>query len=309
MLEYVTSVAGSGYEWVNGYLREKPYTPEEPRKFITFPLQGEEPLYIQFSRLDKNTLNHASYKDFLQFANKNGPLTHHMDTNWGTYFGQENATYEDYWETSYLYWEDQCYWLNLTRELFLATKETSVTALKEKIKPFIRIEEITYNNLLSVVEISLASSTQLLDAIRRIQNKHTYLHIFLRDNQLHFTELYQIHHSQLPINASVNNVIHALLGSIIQKKMIAYSTTITFNYLGEWGMNISPTSLLAYMWASLAEEITGQKTYKQCRVCGKWEDRSSVNARKDWKEHPECGSRMRMREYREKLKAQKNTKS
>jgi len=294
MIQYMNGISPNGYTWVNEYIREKPRS-IEPDKCVYFPEANTEALHIKFARLD------GSYETFLQFANNYGPLNMLLPNLPEIH---EKYPYEDKEEASYYFWKDQCYWVKFTRDIFLATKD-NITTLKSKLKPLMRICETELKAPFKKTIIDLGSSTQLLDTIPRIRNKHSTLIISLLDNRSQYIDLHYITAKKLPKSVTTHDIFYVLLGSIINKKMGQFKTTITMNYVGKWEMNIYPTSLIAYIWASLAEELSGQKTYKQCRVCGEWEDRSFFNARKDWVEHPSCGARERMKRYREKIKSDK----
>lgn len=300
MISYSAMISGSGYEWVNGYLREKPFNWDNPRKEVSFPQQGEEAIHIQFAKLDEGSLFHSSssYEKFLLFANNNGSLTH-IEMNYPTH----GVQHEDNWHASYHFWKKECYLLNLTRKIYLATKEHDVSLFKKLLIPFLHIYEIDSASITRKA-IDIESTTQLLDAISRVRNKVSSFHIELINNQLSFSTAHNLYHNNLPKKPNIYGVIHALLGSIINEKMTEHKVTMTMEYLGEWKINVRPETLIAYMWALLAEEVSGKKDYKQCRICGEWEDRTG--SRKDWVEHTWCGSRMRMREYRERQKKKVN---
>lgn len=62
----------------------------------------------------------------------------------------------------------------------------------------------------------------------------------------------------------------------------------------------APDTLIGAMYFQFAQTIAGEKKYKKCEVCHKWEDVTEKKA--TWTKHPECAGRMRTAKYRERLK-------
>ena len=59
-----------------------------------------------------------------------------------------------------------------------------------------------------------------------------------------------------------------------------------------------PENLLSAMWFQFFQAVSGEKKYKKCEVCNKWED--VTDKRSSWAMHPNCAARERMRRRREK---------
>lgn len=73
----------------------------------------------------------------------------------------------------------------------------------------------------------------------------------------------------------------------------------------EFLQRFQPSSLLATMWFQVFQAVSGEKRFKRCAVCQKWED---VTVKKEtWKSHPECSSRERVRRYRDKKELTQKT--
>lgn len=64
-----------------------------------------------------------------------------------------------------------------------------------------------------------------------------------------------------------------------------------------------PHTLLGAMWFQAYQAVSGEKKFKRCSICQKWEDVTEKKA--TWTRHPECAGRERVRKYREK-KEKKN---
>lgn len=61
-----------------------------------------------------------------------------------------------------------------------------------------------------------------------------------------------------------------------------------------------PYDLLAALWTEFYLEVSGQKDFKRCEICGRWED--VTNRNKNWKVHPPCAARRRVDKYQAKIK-------
>lgn len=69
-----------------------------------------------------------------------------------------------------------------------------------------------------------------------------------------------------------------------------------------WFPLIKPNSLLAAMWYQLSEEISGNRKYKQCEFCHKWQDVTDNN--ENWRYHADCAAKKRINHYRSKKKGE-----
>lgn len=63
---------------------------------------------------------------------------------------------------------------------------------------------------------------------------------------------------------------------------------------------LRPYDLLAALWTEFYLEVSGQKDFKRCGICGLWEDVTNKN--KNWKVHPPCAARRRVDKYQAKRK-------
>lgn len=96
------------------------------------------------------------------------------------------------------------------------------------------------------------------------------------------------------------------LQRIINEKIKNYKVTfeLFLNERNEIEPRLQPSSLLSAMWLQFLRAATGEKKFRRCKVCLKWEDVTERNV--NWSSHPECANRERVRRYREKQKY-KNT--
>ena len=62
-----------------------------------------------------------------------------------------------------------------------------------------------------------------------------------------------------------------------------------------------PFDLLAALWTEFYLEVSGQKNFKRCEICGRWED--VTNRNKNWTVHAPCAARRRVDKYQAKIKA------
>ena len=73
---------------------------------------------------------------------------------------------------------------------------------------------------------------------------------------------------------------------------------------GGFLQRFQPSSLLSTMWFQVFQALSGEKLFKRCSVCQKWED--VTNKKGTWKSHPECSSIERTRRFEAKKAREKN---
>ncbi len=69
---------------------------------------------------------------------------------------------------------------------------------------------------------------------------------------------------------------------------------------GNVGSYLEPSTLLCAMWIQALRALVGETRYKRCLECGMWED--VTDRRVNWRMHPACATKRRMREMRERRK-------
>lgn len=72
------------------------------------------------------------------------------------------------------------------------------------------------------------------------------------------------------------------------------------NDQGELETYLAPKTLLAGIWIQLLRAATGERKFRRCESpsCNRWED--VTERQKNWRKHPECAARDRMRRSRER---------
>lgn len=93
-----------------------------------------------------------------------------------------------------------------------------------------------------------------------------------------------------------------LLQRTINKKLDEYPTVprLLLDKKNKLIQYLVPNNLLAAMWFQFYQAVTGEKLFKRCEVCRKWED--VTNNKVTWSKHPECAGRERAANYRERKK-------
>lgn len=64
-------------------------------------------------------------------------------------------------------------------------------------------------------------------------------------------------------------------------------------------LRVVPNSLIGAVWWELARLVTGELRFKQCEVCGQWEDTTSK--RPDWRMHDACRKRAHWKRKRKPI--------
>lgn len=98
----------------------------------------------------------------------------------------------------------------------------------------------------------------------------------------------------LPAQYVIQNEINVKLGKYPTNPRLIMDNK---NQLKQY---LTPSSLLAAMWFQFYQAVTGEKLFKRCEVCRKWED--VTNNKVTWSKHPECAGRERAANYRERKK-------
>lgn len=69
-----------------------------------------------------------------------------------------------------------------------------------------------------------------------------------------------------------------------------------------------PDSLAAALWWQFYQAVSGERVFKRCRVCGKWQDVTNFppGRRQQWTRHGPCANLERVRRYRAKKRREQN---
>ncbi|HMM22943.1 MAG TPA: hypothetical protein PKA10_19715 [Selenomonadales bacterium] len=282
---FIWTISNNGYEWIEGYLYEKSGSAgAEIRVLTDAPQRGTEEPFKHFVRIGN------SPQELAEFACQHGPLMS-VSLLPRTVLAKHKK------HQSLEFWQNEHKDMRLAHNIFQATNEKEA---KDIISRFLFINEISQfsgdtNN------ININSHTELLDAIQRVKAGKSILtlnHVIAISN-LDFFNCQKI---------ALTTIVKLFLSRLLEKKMDTYSLRYSMKYDCEkdaWLPSIKPSSLLSFMWYQLGEEISGHQKYKQCRHCGKWENRTGPNMRKDWIEHPWCGANERKKKSRTNIKSQK----
>lgn len=267
------TISNNGYEWVDGFLHEKQGVAGATIKTLSDHWEtGSEEPYKHFVRLD------GTPNSFIDFANQHGPLMRLFPS-----MPEEHKQ-----DQSLSFWQEQYKAMQLTHNVYQATKENDA---RETLMRLLSIQEITQNTG-DISNINLKSHTDLIDATRRVMANNSVLTI----NHIVPISTHDLVGSP---NISLTVIGKIFLSRLLEPKTSLYDMrySVKYNAIKDaWQPAIQPSSLLAYMWYQLGEEVSGHRKYKQCRHCNKWED--VTQRRKDWLEHPDCGAKARVKKSR-----------
>lgn len=98
---------------------------------------------------------------------------------------------------------------------------------------------------------------------------------------------------------SVEIPAQAVIQKVINEKLRKYPTSpmLLMNKDNHLKQYFVPQNLLSAMWFQFFQTVSGERKYKRCEVCNKWDD--VTNKRASWSKHPECAARVRTAKYRE----------
>lgn len=93
-----------------------------------------------------------------------------------------------------------------------------------------------------------------------------------------------------------------LLQKMISEKLIEHRVTpgLLWDAKNELIPYLMPEDFLAAMWLQFFRAVTGERKFKRCAICGKWED--ATEKKETWTKHKACANRERIRRYRAKNK-------
>ncbi len=155
--------------------------------------------------------------------------------------------------------------------------------------------------------IKIKSSSDLKAAIVQLKSSNWALHLYPKRLPPHKSATISIYPSFFENQPFSSNFIELLsstwLDYFIARNTTSYTCTYSLQYSqskNKWYPLIVPTSLLATMWYQLCEEVAGNRKYKPCDICGKWQD--ITDNRKNWRYHTDCASKKRVDRYRNKEK-------
>ena len=79
---------------------------------------------------------------------------------------------------------------------------------------------------------------------------------------------------------------------IINGQLKTYPTIAQLNYVnGDLKQSYRPENLLAAMWYSFFQVVTGERKIQQCVICDQWSDLTNVKkGKKPWDRHRECAN-------------------
>ena len=91
-----------------------------------------------------------------------------------------------------------------------------------------------------------------------------------------------------------------VIQKLINKKLSVSEYPVTPKLLMDKNNNLKqylvPQNLLSAMWFQFFQAASGERKFKKCEICHKWED--VTEKRSSWSMHPNCAARVRMRRSR-----------
>lgn len=157
------------------------------------------------------------------------------------------------------------------------------------------------DNLAMLSEVISCGTPQKLYSVNGVELNAQVLDYFYSFNGGEEPELFFTQRTQgRIITKDIKASVPSLISVIVMKELGAWPV---HPYLlptpqGELVQRFVPSSLLSTMWFQVFQAVSGEKKFKRCVVCQKWEDVTDKKA--TWKSHPECSSRERVRRYRDK---------
>jgi len=267
---FSTIVSTSGYYWEDEIDKEFFHSPEdvdgitgpiilakpETREYrAIYPLQDYPTLFTEFARVEPN-LN-----GIIDFTNKYGLIVGEYLTYYHSPIGESSESF-NLWEKNILVMKEAV-------ELWEAIKNEDITTLSKFVK------WISYSNMDNWPTCFSPSTGQPFYRSLIIAPHHSAFRRIVTGDLL------------LPARI--------FLKEIININMQKHPTKVQLHLTADNKIiqNFIPKNLLSAMWFQFSQALTGEKKFKRCIHCGKWEDVTDKKA--TWKGHPECGNRARVK--------------
>jgi hypothetical protein len=255
------------------------------------PLEECPSLFLRFADMD------CTEQDYIHFANENGLLTGDLllsniphNERRKEKIGDEIVEVEIAKKfivgDPLVLWQKEHFILKYTVQVWEWLKDRNTNKLALVIR---------WNNSNKEVKYFLGSEKDL-----RLYHSESSEH----NKIMHGTLASETSNSILLSHFIPNDVLlpaQVLIQQQINKKLKEYRVNPVLlmdnkNMLQQYLM---PENLLSAMWFQFYQAVTGEKKYKKCEVCHKWED--ITNKKSNWSKHPECAGRLRTANYRKKL--------
>lgn len=282
--------ADEGYYWDDQAMVSRPInaihmppflvaSPESTGLIATTPLEKEPSLFLAFAELSEEP------DAILAFANQYGHLTQgvRIDIKPPMPADKGKPVFYPLEGESLHFWQREIRQMALAVQLWRWLEDKNVEALKK----IIRWDGVEFGGSVEVlVKYRLGGVENLLAS----ENYNNVIFKRFRPGEL-----------ILPAKCLLQNIINVKL------KRYPANPRLLLNEANELAPYIYPESLLSAMWLQFLRAVTGERKFRQCKVCLKWEDATGRN--KNWQAHPECANRERVRRAREKAKIGRPTGS
>lgn len=286
-LDHTATCETSG-EWEDCFNAKPPYivtTAQSTRKEIR-PLtkqKNNQSFFTDFLNMD------PSDENFLQYADKYGPLFHETDPLLLKHYSKLAI----HPTQSIRFWRRMHWWIKTATELSIlitdkkrSHKLTEIFKIENNPSPLFEEYSFSIGPKLEpdhyCYEECPSIATHKMYSIKRTYNspeEYTLSGFYLISSQKEWRGFGEADGLIKPATVLLRDIVWYFL----HKYPVSSAPSIE---RGKIVADFSPSSLLALLWYTVLQQHVGEKKYKRCHICGKLADVTGFNS--SWKQHDSC---------------------